>query len=127
MDELLQEIKNQRFKMGLLIIKTIDLNMQANECHSQFEMIKQEKNQEFEHAVEMYEMKYRLPKMKKSEEGEEDRIESSFAAEHPVLLNVKAFGEESDIYNAGQEQHAAVNDPDLSKKKEKKKKKKDKK
>ena len=45
MDELLQEIKNQRFKMGLLIIKTIDLNMQANECHSQFEMIKQEMTQ----------------------------------------------------------------------------------
>ena len=65
--------------------------------------------------------------MKKSEEGEEDRIESSFAAEHPVLLNVKAFGEESDIYAAEQEQHAAVNDLDLSKKKEKKKKKKDRK
>ena len=42
MDELLQEIKNQRFKMGLLIIRSIDLDMQANECHSQFEMIKQE-------------------------------------------------------------------------------------
>ena len=42
MDELLQEIKNQRFKMGLLLIRSIDLDMQANECHSQFEMIKQE-------------------------------------------------------------------------------------
>ena len=88
--------------------------------------MKKEKNQEFEHAVEMYEMKYRLPKMKKSEEGEEDRIESSFAAEHPVLLNVKAFGEESDIYSAGQEPRV-TNDPDLTKKKEKKKKKKDRK
>ena len=97
------------------------------DTHEYLEMIKQEKNQEFEHAVELYEIKYRLPKMKKSEEGEEDRIESSFAAEHPVLLNVKAFGEESDIYAAEQEQHAAVNDLDLSKKKEKKKKKKDRK
>ena len=42
MDELLQEIANERFKMGRLIIRSIDLNMQANECHSQFEMIKQE-------------------------------------------------------------------------------------
>ena len=42
MDELLQEIKNQRFKIDQLIIRTIDLNRQANECNSQFEMIKQE-------------------------------------------------------------------------------------
>lgn len=42
MDELLQEIENQRFKMGLLLIRSIDLDMQANECHSQFKMIKQE-------------------------------------------------------------------------------------
>lgn len=45
MDELLQEIENQRFKMGLLLIRSIDLDMQANECHSQFEMIKQEMTQ----------------------------------------------------------------------------------
>ena len=42
MDELLQEMKNLRFKMDQLIIRSIDLGMQANECNSQFEMIKQE-------------------------------------------------------------------------------------
>ena len=53
-------------------------------------MLKQEKNTAFEESVELYERKYTLPKLKKNEEDEEDNIDSSFAAEHPLLVSDKA-------------------------------------
>lgn len=74
------------------------------DTHEYLEMIKQEKNQEFEQAVDFYERKYRLPKLKKSEEEEEDTLDPSFVAEHPVLLNVRAFNDDTNEKNMAQMQ-----------------------
>ena len=60
------------------------------DTHEYLEMLKQEKNTAFEESVELYERKYTLPKLKKNEEDEEDNIDSSFAAEHPLLVSDKA-------------------------------------
>lgn len=81
------------------------------DTHEYLEMLKAEKNQEFEQAVYYYENRYQLPKMKKYEAEEEDKVESSFKADHPLLFE-------------GKDAVDIVNESVGSDKKEKKKKKK---
>lgn len=57
------------------------------DTHEYIEHLKDEKNQEFEIAVDLYERKYRLPAMKKGFE-EEDDIDPSFAENHAVIVDL---------------------------------------
>ncbi len=69
----------------------LQVNEDGFDTHEYLEMIRAEKNQQFEDAVTLYESKYRLPVMKKSEMEEEDELETSFMEDHPVLVNTGAF------------------------------------
>mgnify|MGYP002860187405 CR=1 FL=1 len=53
------------------------------DTHEYIEMLKAEKNSDFQHEVEIYENKFRLPPLKKG--AEEDEISSSFVQEHPYI------------------------------------------
>ncbi|WP_081668207.1 Na/Pi cotransporter family protein [Butyrivibrio sp. MC2013] len=63
------------------------------DTHEYLEMVRAEKNQAFEQAVYYFENKYRLPKMKKSDLEEEDKVDSSFREDHPVLFDINAIDE----------------------------------
>ena len=57
------------------------------DTHEYIEHLKEEKNQEFEIAVDLYERKYRLPAMKKGFEDEEE-IDLSFVENHETIVSI---------------------------------------
>ncbi|SEK91803.1 phosphate:Na+ symporter [Butyrivibrio sp. ob235] len=69
------------------------------DTHEYIEHLKEEKNQEFEKAVDLYERKYRLPAMKKGFE-DEDEIDPSFAENHAVLVDIMKSEDEEIIDEA---------------------------
>ncbi len=69
------------------------------DTHEYLEHLKEEKNQEFEIAVDLYERKYRLPVMKKGAE-EDEEINTSFAEDHAALVSIMKAEEEDIIQEA---------------------------
>ncbi len=69
------------------------------DTHEYIEHLKEEKNQEFEIAVDLYERKYRLPAMKKGFE-EEDEINPSFVEDHAVIVDLMNSDDEAIIDEA---------------------------
>ena len=69
------------------------------DTHEYIEHLKEEKNHEFEVAVDLYERKYRLPAMKKGYE-EEDEIDPSFVENHPAIASIISSEDEAIIDEA---------------------------
>ena len=87
------------------------------DTHEYLEMLKAEKDSNFERDVEIYENKYRLPLLKKG--MDEDEISPSFAMEHPFISSAM-------LTQAQPQVELPEEDETKEKKKKKKKKKKDK-
>nr|MCR5100900.1 Na/Pi cotransporter family protein [Butyrivibrio sp.] len=86
-----------------IAVSLIQVNDDTFDAHEYIEMLKEEKNTSFEQAVDFYERKYRLPVSKSDEEA----ISPTFASEHPVLVNVKAF---EDSYYADESESNSSSD-----------------
>ena len=96
-----------------LALSMLAANEDYFDTHEYLEMLKAEKDSNFEHDVEIYENKFRLPLLKKG--MEESEISPSFAMEHPIIVNAMMTGNEP-----------IMDEESDDKKKKKKKKKKDK-
>ncbi len=82
-------------------VALLQVNEDGFDTHGYLEMVRQEQNPIFENAVGAYELKYQLPRMKKSEMAEEAPVEESFAEDHPILIDYlareeRALGEDED-------------------------------
>ncbi len=93
-----------------LALSLLAANEDYFDTHEYLEMLKAEKDSNFERDVEIYENKYRLPLLKKG--MDEDEISPSFAMEHPFISSAMLT------------QSEAVADENAGEKKKKKKKKK---
>lgn len=71
----------------------IQVSEDGFDTHGYLEMVRAEKNQEFEQAVFYFESKYALPKLKKADVQEEGRIDTSFKEDHPVLVDLNVLDE----------------------------------
>jgi len=110
-----------------IAVTLVQISEDGLDTHEYLEMVRAEKNPEFEKSVFFFESKYKLPKMKKSEVMEEDAIEESFAATHPVLLETEEkLGADSSDYDFLREKKKKKDKKDKKDKKEKKDKKKNK-
>ncbi len=66
----------------------IQVNEDLFDTHEYIEMLKAEKNSQFEEAVNFYEHKYLLPAVKWT--AEDGDIDSTFASEHAMLIDMMA-------------------------------------
>ncbi len=87
-----------------IAVSLIQVNDDTFDTHEYIEMLKEEKNTAFEQAVDFYERKYKLPASKADEED----FSPAFAAEHPVLVNVKSY--ENTYTPVSEEEESAIED-----------------
>jgi phosphate:Na+ symporter len=89
----------------------IQVSEDGFDTHGYLEMVRAEKNQEFEQAVFYFESKYSLPKMKKADVMEEDRIDTTFKEDHPVLVDLNVL-DDAEAKKAVKSEDAAIDDFD---------------
>ncbi|MCR5715308.1 MAG: Na/Pi cotransporter family protein [Lachnospiraceae bacterium] len=71
------------------------------DTHGYLEMVREEKNADFEKSVDFYERKYRLPI---SKHDDDEAMNASFVEAHPVLVNVMAMEDAHDMAMLSQDQ-----------------------